>query len=116
MFKKYVLHKLSYLHKPLSFNDCMIMVLLCSVVEYDSLPMSIIICLICSNVVTIDVMLSLCECVLFMFVDLCLLVYVWYAGLHLDLVLGLVYCHGVIGGFICASITYHGLCLGPGLT
>ena len=67
MFEKYALCKLLYLHKPLRFNDCMI--LLCSVMECDSLSMSIIIFLVCSNIVTWGIMASLGDCVLFMFVD-----------------------------------------------
>ena len=45
------------------------MILLRSVVECDNASMSIIICLVCSNVVTGGVMLSLGECVLFIFGD-----------------------------------------------
>ena len=48
-------------------------------------------------------MLSLCQCVLFTFVDffVCWCVYgMW--GLHLDLVVSLVYCHGGCWGlYLC---------------
>ena len=54
-----------YLHKPLRFNDCMIV--LHSVVEYDNLSMSIIICLVCLNIVMGGIMMSLRECVFVMF-------------------------------------------------
>ena len=66
--KKHALHKLSSLHKPLRFNDCMI--LLHSVMECDNVSMSIIICLVCSDIIIGVAMLSLGKCVLFMFVDL----------------------------------------------
>ena len=44
----YALGKLSYLHKPLRYSDYSI--LLCSAFECDRESMSIIICLVCSNV------------------------------------------------------------------
>ena len=52
----YALHKLSYVHKPLRFSDCSI--LICSAFECDRVSMSIIICLLCSNDVSADVVFS----------------------------------------------------------
>ena len=54
---KYALCKVSYLHKPLRFSDFSI--LLCSVFECDIASMSITICFVCSNVVSVGVMFSL---------------------------------------------------------
>ena len=53
----YALCKLSYLHKLLRFSD--FSNLLCSAFECDSASMSIIICLVGSNVVSVGVMFSL---------------------------------------------------------
>ena len=50
---------LLYLHKPLRFNSCII--LLCSVGEYDNASMFIMICLACSKFVTGCVMMLLGE-------------------------------------------------------
>ena len=53
----HALSKLSYLHKPLRFSDCSI--LLCSTFECDRVCMSIIISFVCSNDVSGDVVFSL---------------------------------------------------------
>ena len=108
---------------PWKSKDCMI--LLCSVVECDRLSMSIIICLVCPNVVTGSAMLSLCKCDLFMFVD-----FVFVGVCMVCKFMSWLGCRSCvlswefIGGFICASIIYillfhischHGLCLGSEL-
>ena len=53
----YALCKLSYLHKPLRFSYSSI--LLCTAFECDIASMSIITCLVCSNVESVGVMFSL---------------------------------------------------------
>ena len=58
------------------------------------MSMSIIICLVCSNIVAGGIMLSLGEFVLFMFVDFVFVCVCIHVGLHLGLVVSLAYCHG----------------------
>ena len=86
------------------FNHCRI--LLHSVVECNNASVSIIICLVCSNVVTGCVILSLGECVLCICVDsICLCMY----GMWIYILGGfksVVLLWGVIGDFICSSTAH----------
>ena len=62
------------------------------------MSMSIMICLVCLNILTEGIMLFLGECVLFICVDLAF-VCVWYVDLYFGWVVSLAYCHVVVPKF-----------------
>ena len=66
----------------------------CIVVECDNISVSIMICLVCSNIVTGGVMLSLDKCALFICVDFVIVCICMVCGFMSWWVVSLAYCHG----------------------
>ena len=73
--------------------------------ECDNASMSIMICLVCSKVVTGGIMLSLAECVFFICVDFAFLCVCMTCGFRSRVVCkSCILLWGVMGGFVCLCL------------